>query len=424
MTEATRQPWTPRHPDAKEIAIALPAGSVLGYAKPGTEALVQCFVDNFERGEVGASFSLVEQGALIVDLWGGFANPKQSLPWDEKTLAVFFSCSKILSALVVHELFESGRITPTTPLAEIWPESEAAQLGATVEMALAHTIGLPALSHKLRTGAYHDQAYMALQLGRQKPFWEPGTKVGYQPITFGFTLNEIVRRVSGETIGQRLQALFAEPLGLDLYVGLPEPLFERVAPIRLYRPEPGDVESRVSEACREIGSIQNLWMFNSGGWTVPSINTAEGLVPEIPAATGVGNARSLAALLALFNDEDKLRSVGLGPDTRARLEAVSSATHRDQTLLCRTRFSMGMMKSMDNREDPRADNFIIGDRAFGHVGHGGSFGFVDRDAGISAAYVMNQQGPGILVNARGQSLIDASYRYAGFSGIAGGCWQR
>lgn len=128
-------------------------------------------------------------------------------------------------------------------------------------------------------------------------------------------------------------------------------------------------------------------------------------------------------MLSVFGESDRLTALGLGTDTLARLEHVSSATHRDATLQTRTRFSLGFMKSIDNREDPAADNFIVSESAFGHVGHGGSFGFFDPGASMAAAYVMNQQGPGILVNQRGQSLIDACYRAVGFGGVAGGAWR-
>ena len=290
-------------------------------------------------------------------------------------------------------------------------------------MALCHSLGLPAITHKLKEGAYNDHGYMVSKLEAQSPLWSPGTRVGYHPITFGFILGELVKRVSGVTLGQYFHRHFAAPLGLDLYIGLPEQYFPRIAPSIGYRPSKTDAVKAVARASRDIGSIQNLWLFNSGEWRLGVVNSPEGLASEIPAANGVGNARSLAALLGIFLTPDVLSSVGFSSDTVARLETVCSATQQDATLLANSCFSCGMMKSIDNRHCPSADSFIIGRQAFGHVGMGGSFGMCDREAGFAAAYVMNQQGHGILLNERGQSLLDSCYNIANFNAVREGGWQ-
>ena len=408
---------------AESMAVNLCAGDaqITGYAAPGYDGVVEAFVDNFRGAERGASFCLTVGDKRVVDLHGGIATDNSA--WSEHTLAVFYSCSKMLSVLVIHRLIEQGKLVLDAPLTTIWPELEAARQGGTLRMLLGHTLGLPALDSKLRLGAYNDHAYMALQLAKQAPFWQPGSRVGYHPITFGYLLGELVRRVDGRTLGQMFREDFAIPLNLDLHIGLPPSEFARVAPISAYRPSQGDPISHVNSASRRIGSIQNLWLFNAGGWSLDALNSAEGLLPEIPAAAGVGNARSLAALLAIFNVPEMLSAVGLSDVTTRRLQTVTSATHQDATLLTKTRFSLGFMKSMDNREDPRADNFLIGEPAFGHVGHGGSFGFCDPEAGIAGAYVMSQQGAGILVNERGQALIDACYKQLGYSGVSAGAWR-
>lgn len=418
---AVRPTWVAPHPESKSVSLRVGNAQISGFAAPGYDAVVDAFATNFQGAERGASFCLTAGSTRVVDLVGGMASV--DTPWSENTLAVFYSCSKMLAALVVHRLIEQSKLSLDAPLTDVWPELEAARQGGTLRMMLAHTLGLPALDSKLRTGAYNDHGYMAAQLAKQQPFWAPGTRVGYHPITFGYLLGELVRRVDGRTLGQMFAEDFARPLDLDLFIGLPAAQFERVAPISAYRPKSDEPVSHVNLASRRIGSIQNLWLFNSGGWSLDAINSAEGLAPEIPAAAGVGNARSLAALLSIFNAPMQLAAVGLSALTTKRLQAVTSATHQDATLLTKTRFSLGFMKSMDNREDPAADNFLIGEPAFGHVGHGGSFGFCDPQARIAAAYVMNQQGAGVLVNQRGQSLIDACYRHLGYSGVAAGAWS-
>ncbi|MEY2908607.1 MAG: hypothetical protein RLZZ602_1130 [Pseudomonadota bacterium] len=414
--------WITLDPRTQPAADVVDAPFVHGYVAPGWESVAEVFAENFARGELGASCSVTQGGHRVVDLWGGQREP-EGAPWGEQDLAVFFSCSKILATLVIHRLIADGLLALDTPLKNLWPELKAAQSGATLRMVLCHTIGLPALVKKLRSGAYNNHEYITGQLEQQEPFWEPGTRLGYHPITYGFLLGEIVRRATGKTLGRYFADQFAQPLGLDLYIGLPPSLFPRVAPIRAYALSREDAVKHVAVGSQTIGSIQNLWLFNSGGWRTDEINSAEGLKAEIPAASGVGNARSLDALLAIFNDTAKLDRLGFNEESIAGLESVASATQKDATLLCNSRFSLGMMKSIDNREDPCADSFIIGRRGFGHVGMGGSFGLCDREAGFSAAYVMNQQGHGILLNDRGQRLIDAMYRSAGFSRIRGGEWQ-
>lgn len=423
MSKATNasEAWIPLSENAAAVDAVTDVPFVSGFVSPGWEAVAQQFVENFSAGELGASCTVVQQGRRVVDLWGGQVEPEGDA-WTESTLATFFSCSKILTTIVIHRLVADGLIKLDTPLSKVWPELKAGQLGGTLRMALSHTLGLPAMASKLRDGAYNDHEYMVGKLEKQAPLWEPGTRVGYHPITFGFILGEIVRRLTGKTLGRYFAKEFAEPLGLDLYIGLPKKLFPRVAPTRAYRPGRNDPVKHVALASQEIGSIQNLWLFNGGRWRTEEINSAEGLKAEIPAANGVGNARALAALLALFNDPERAANMGFDEGVISGLESVSAAGHKDATLLCQSRFSLGMMKSMDNRLDPGADNFVIGRRAFGHVGMGGSFGFCDREAAISAGYVMNQQGHGILLNTRGQALVDTIYKNAGFTGIRAGEW--
>lgn len=417
----TREPWVPRHERCHPVQKAYDVAFVHGYVAPGWESLAQVFADNFSKGEIGASFCVVAGGQRVVDLWGGHIVAGGE-PWDEDGMAVFYSCSKILTAMVIHRLVADGQITYDAPLSKVWPELKAGRAGGTLRMALAHTLGLPVLQQRLRSRAYEDHDYMVGRLEQQVPLWEPGTRVGYHPITFGFILGELVRRVTGHTLGRYFNEQFAQPLGLDLYVGLPESLFPRLAPIHPYQPRREDPIRRIARDSQTIGSIPNLWLYNSGGWRTESVNEFAGVKTEMPASNGAGNARALASLLAVFLDDRKRLQLGFNDETTATLETVSSATHVDATLGCSSRFSLGLMKSMDNRHDPGADGFIIGRRAFGHVGMGGSFGFCDREAGIAVAYVMNQLGNSILVNERGQALIDASYRAAGFERIGAGEW--
>ena len=270
------------------------------------------------------------------------------------------------------------------------------------------------------------------RLAAEEPFWVPGTRNGYHGFTFGWTVGEMVRRASGKSLGAFFQDEIAQPLGLDFWIGLPEAIEPRVAPILPYQ---YSAEERqvpfLTDAIANRGSIPSLFLLNSGAWSPITVgaNSRDGHAAEIGAANGITNARGLAGLYApLANGGGKL----VDAKTLARMGEVSMATHDDATLRIPTRFALGFMKSMDNRrrsvgakvfgED--CDSVIMSSAAFGHVGAGGSLGFADPVAGLSFGYTMNQMGPGLLMNGRGQSLVDAAYRSLGYTNKDAGTWVK
>jgi CubicO group peptidase (beta-lactamase class C family) len=173
-------------------------------------------------------------------------------------------------------------------------------------------------------------------------------------------------------------------------------------------------------------SIQALFFSNSGGYMDPGAwDSRAAHAAEIGAAGGITNARGLAGLYAPLACGSSLKGVELvDADTLARMAAVSSATGQDATILFPTRFSLGYMKSIDNRRRPagQQDSVILSEEAFGHVGYGGSIGFADPKARMSFGYSMNKMGPGGLLNERGQSLVDAVYLSLGYRSNASGSW--
>lgn len=399
------------------------ADGINGVCRPDFAPVADAFAENFSQlGELGASLCIEVEGETVLDLWGGLVAP-DGRPWQRDTVHVVFSCTKAASALALHLLVRDGLLELDAPLSNLWPELTAAQQGATARMVLDHSVGLPAVAQKAPADALTDPQWMVRSLEQQTPFWEPGTRVGYHALTYGFLVGEIIRRTTGRTLGQVFRDRIAEPLGLDFHIGLPETEEPRVAPILLWRPGPDDKPTAFLRAARDPGSIPNLFVFNSGDWGARGVNTPEGRAAEIGAANGVGNARALAHLFGVLARGGE--ALGFTPDDVASFSRASSATGRDATLLMPTRFGPGFMLGMDNRHPARGgESLIIGRSAFGHVGAGGSVGFADTDARLGFAYTMNRQGAGLLLNARGQRLIDATYRALGYRTTSPGFWAR
>jgi CubicO group peptidase (beta-lactamase class C family) len=297
-------------------------------------------------------------------------------------------------------------------------------------MMLDHSVGVPALRTKVKDSGPYEWDYMTGLLAEEAPFWEPGTRNGYHGFTFGWTVGEMVRRAAGVSLGAFFQNEIAGPLGLDFWIGLPEAIEPRVAPIIpfVYKAEQAQTPFMIDLATKK-DSPAALFYFNVGAWRTGGANTRAGHAAEIGAANGITNARGLAGLYApLANGGGKL----VDGRTLARMGEVSMATHDDATLRIPTRFALGFMKSMDNRRrsvgatlfGPDVDSVIMGSAAFGHVGAGGSLGFADPVAGLSFGYTMNRMGPGLLMNERGQALVDAAYLSLGYTNKDGGVWVK
>jgi len=407
-----------------------------GEVEPGFEGVRDAFLENFRsRGEVGASVCVTVGGETKVDLWGGVADPQTGWPWGRDTVSVVFSCTKGATALCAHILASRGKLDLDAPVAEVWPEFAQKGKGAvTARMMLDHSAGVPALRDPVKRNGIYDWTYMVDRLAAEEPFWEPGTRNGYHGMTFGWTVGELVRRVSGKSLGAFFRDEVARPLGLDFWIGLPEEIEPRVAPVQLYVSPPEEIATPFLRAL--VGypkSIPALFFRNTGVAPLEWFNTREGHAAEIGAGNGVTNARGLAGLYAPVANGGGLGGVRLvDAATLARMAEVSMATHFDATLYIPTRFALGFMKSMDNRKrsvapklrDEACDSVILGASAFGHVGAGGSIGFADPGCGLAFGYSMNRGGPGLLLNGRGQSLVDAAYRALGYGSKDAGVWTR
>ena len=403
--------------------------TVEGTCDPRFEPVREAFERNFaERDEIGASVCVTHDGETVVDLWGGVGDPETGRPWEKDTISLIWSSGKGVVGLAAHVLATRGQLDLDAPVAQYWPEfAQNGKDGVTVRHLLTHQAGLAAVTEPLPDDGMCDWDLVVERLAVQAPMWAPGTTHGYHALTFGHLVGEVVRRITGRSFGTFVREEIAEPLGIDLWFGLPEDQESRVVPVRGTDPEPGaPIPTFYANAMTDPTSIAALVLMNSGGLMFPDgANNRVVRAAEIPAANAVGNARALAGLyrpLALDGGIDDVRlvdDVALG-----RMGRVASAVAVDATMRVPTRWSLGFMKSIDNRHLPPGDNdsVILSESAFGYLGSGGSLGFADPAARLSFGYTMNRQGVTTGLDARGQSLVDAVYQALHHHRPDGGTW--
>lgn len=393
-----------------------------GSFDPEFSDVADAFAQNFEtRNELGASVCVYRHGQKVVDLWGGFADPSTNAPWQQDTIGIVYSCTKAMTALCAHLLIDRGQLNLHAPVGDYWPEYACnGKENTTVLMLLNHSAGMAAFRTPLKEGGMLDWDYLVDIMADEEPWWPPGTRNGYHMLSFGWTVGELVRRVSGKSLGEFFKSEIADPLGADFSIGLPESEDNRVAPIEFYRPQPGDALSPFTKALiADENSLQAKCFKNNGRL---NYNASETHRAMIGGAGGISNARGMAKIFS--NLSPSAAEPLLSPARIQAMGHVSVATQEDATLLIPTRFGQGFMCSMDNRHiiGGQDCSFIIGRNAFGHVGAGGSCVFFDPDCDLVFAYSMNRMGAGILLNSRGQSLIDAAYESIGYTSNAPGFW--
>jgi len=374
------------------------------------EALSLAFKENFlTRGELGASAALWRQGHPPLSLAAGFQDTERSQIWQSDTPVLVWSATKgPATACLLHAL-EAAQLPVETNVARIWPEFAAAGKAAvTLRMVLEHRAGLCALD---TPPPVEDREAVAAALAKQTPAWEPGTAHGYHPRTFGFLLDELLRRLgSGESSGAYWQRVFAEPLALDFWIGLPPHLLLRVAPVfsaRTLLPK-GDP---FLQAFLTPGSLTSRSFASPKGLhSAASMNTPEARTACYPGFGGIGTASALAKFYAML-------ACGGAWEGRRFLKASTLESIRaggiqgpDQVLQMETSFSCGFMRDPVSADGTKKRHtFGPSPFAFGHPGAGGSLAFADPENGLGFAYVMNQMEPGVLPNHRATALVEALF---------------
>lgn len=353
------------------------------------------FEDNFAAGqELGARFSLVERGDLVVDLWAGFADRQRAKPFDERTLTPVFSTTKAIAALLIARLVDAGKLDYAQRVADVWPEfAQAGKAAITIEQVMSHQEGLSGFPDEMEPSLWFDWDAVCAKLAAMAPLWPPGTASGYHPITFGYLAGEIFRRVDGRTMGTALREDLARPFGLDLWIGLPDAEHDRVADLQRPNglPNFGEINAATKAA------FLTPWSSPAGR------GQAEWRRIEIPSANGHATAPALARLIgALANDGWLDGETILSPALIA--EASRERIHgQDLVLPFVMSWGAGFMRNSAVKV------WGPGEQTFGHSGWGGSCAFADPETGLAGAYVMNKQSTDLIGDARAKRLIEAAY---------------
>lgn len=378
------------------------------------EKVRACFEANFrERGELGASVSVWHQGEEVLALSAGWRDRQQTVPWTPDTLVLMWSITKgLASACLLHALAADG-VPLATPVAALWPEFAAnGKQQISLGSLLSHRSGLAAMADP--EVSILDHAAVAAALAAQAPCWPPDTAHGYGPRTYGFLVDELLRRLRpGQTVGSYWRQTFAEPLGLDLWIGLPDEQASRVAniyPARTILGQEGPLGPFYEALADEKSLTRRAFSGPRGLHSVASMNTAEARRLSIPSFSGIGSAHALGKFYALLANGGELAGTRLFSREILAEMSTTRTNGLDQILCLDTAFSAGFMQDpLDAAEEKTRQVYGPSRQAFGQPGAGGGHGFADPENLVAFAYLMNQMELGVLPNEKSLSMVAALY---------------
>ncbi|HUY42626.1 MAG TPA: serine hydrolase domain-containing protein [Acidimicrobiales bacterium] len=345
-----------------------------------------------EGQDIGASVAVIHQGQVVVDIWGGFIDQAKTKPWARDTIVNVWSTTKTMTFLVALMLAEAGELDFYQRVSHYWPEFAAnGKDEIEVRHLLAHSSGLSGFDDPMHAEQLADWEYCVSALGGQAPWWSDRTRPGYHAITQGFLIGEVVRRVTGESLGQFFKREVADVLGADFHIGLSAADEPRVAPV--FAPdvglldglEPGSLAYRTLAMPPLDANYANLRWWRAA---------------EIPAANGHGNARSVALI------QQVIAQRGAAAGHRFFSEATGEEIFRLQAsgvdAVLGVEMNYGMGYGLASATVP------LGPRSAFWGGFGGSVIVMDQDLELTVAYMMNQMRVGLYGDTRGGDFIQAA----------------
>ncbi len=371
---------------------------VQGFVSAGFEPVRGAFAANFEhRGDLGAACCIHLHGRPVVDLWGGVTAAGGTEPYTGDNLQMVMSTTKGVVAIAAHILAQEGRLDFDAPVAHYWPEFAAeGKTTIPVRWLLSHRAGLAAIDRPLSLEQVYAWDPVVDALAAQRPLWEPGSAHGYHVGTFGWLAGEVIRRVTGMSVGKFVAERIAGPLGAEFWIGLPSAMNARMATMVPSPPPSGPPDAFTARLMDPTTLLHRAF---ANPMLLPSMfNEPAFWAAEIPAANGVGTARALSRLYAAcIGEVDGVRL--LKADTLERATEMQSAGE-DLVLGYETRYATGFQLSFPFRP-------MAGEGSFGHYGMGGSVAFGHQELGFSFAYVMNQMLSSGGVDPRSAALVEA-----------------
>ncbi len=353
--------------------------------------------------DVGASVAVLLLGELVVDIWGGWSDGDRTIPWQKDTITNVWSTTKTMTFLCALMLADRGELDFYAPVARYWPEFAAGGKEAVeVRHVMSHTAGLSGWTEPIRAEDLADWDKCTSALAAQEPWWEPGTASGYHAVTQGFLIGEIVRRITGTTIGKWFASEVAGPLGADFAIGLAEAEDARVSMVI-----PPDGLPDISGL---TGTSIPIRTFINPPIDATLPRQAWWRRAEIPAANGHGNARSVALVQSIIAGRGEARGVRLLSEAGTKPIFDEQSNREDLVLRIVCRFGMGYGLS--------SPTMPIGPTACYWGGFGGSVVVMDQDAGLTIAYMMNRMESGLTGDTRGFKLVLAALK--GLDGAATG----
>lgn len=367
------------------------AHSLKGFANKPFEQVASLLEENLARGrDLGASVCITQRGETVVDLWGGYMDQGRTMLWQRDTLVNVYSCTKPMTTLAALWAYDQGLLDFDAPVAHYWPEFAAnGKEGVLVRHVMSHSAGLPDWEVPIGVADLYDWDTAIGRLADQAPAWVPGTESGYHALTQGYLIGEIIRRITGRTIGTVFKQEVAEPLGADFHIGLPPSEDERVAELVL---DPAYLENEAAKAMM------------TGPMDISLPATPAWRRAEIPAAGGMGNARSLAEIQALLANRGTVKGKRILSGEACALVLAPQVQGKDRVLDMNITFGLGF--AFGGEIMPNPNSVYWG-------GYGGSLVIVDMDAETTFAYAMNQMVPAIAGDDRGFELALAMWEGMG-----------
>lgn len=372
-----------------------------GHIKPGFESVKDAYLANFSRGdayeELGSSLCVYHKGERVVDIWAGYQDREKKKAWKQDTTICVYSTTKGIAGICTALLVDRRLLNYNDLVSKHWPEfGQQGKESTTVSHLLSHQSGNPALREDTAADDLMNWELICKRLASQAPYWVPGENTAYHGWTYGYLVGEIVRRVSGKSIGQFLQDEICERLGADVYIGLPEDKDAKAA--ILYGPT---IEHGAPPNIDELPDFV-IRALSNPVMEAESPNRREWRAAEMPATCGYASGEGLAKIYNILAENGESHGTRLmSPETLNKM--TETASSRVDVLLGAPAFwANGVLNNNLNLYGPNPN-------AFGYSGWGGSFGCADRDNNVAIGFVCNQMGPDFVGDARTIPIVEAIY---------------